>query len=268
VRRHLPNRRPHRHPPALSPSAFTLIELLVVIAIIAIIASLLLPALSRAKSTARLAQCKNNVRQLSLALSMYVHDNACYPFYAPNHLHATQWWMETLKPYLTIKPTSPGGSAYFRRTVFECPGERITYSSIGLSYGYNCVGNQAKANAGNLGLGGLIDLASLATPSVRFYQQREAAIVNPPDMITLGDAFVSVGLRKVLRDADQRIGINYEGVSHTPGDDTAKQARDRHGSRANLAFADGHIEGGPFHKFWNDSDTIMRRWNADNKPHR
>lgn len=89
-------------------SRFTLIELLIVISIIAILASLLLPALNKARTKARAIQCISNLKQVGTALALYARDYTYFPAANPTvtYGHNLQFWQIRIAPYLNMDPST------------------------------------------------------------------------------------------------------------------------------------------------------------------
>jgi prepilin-type N-terminal cleavage/methylation domain-containing protein len=192
-------------------TGFTLVELLVVIAVIAILAGLLLPALSSAKYHGKNTVCKSNLRQIITAINGYVTDEQFFPAFSATNGHPYgDWWVAIDLPLTYYDQQwldDPPHSATGLGGVFRCPlnpGTIVTmHFEMGSartpgsteevllpgwnSYGYNAWGTGLCWD--RLGVGGYS--GPLPAPLLPVAGRTpEAAVRSPSDLIVAGDRFL------------------------------------------------------------------------------
>lgn len=135
---------------AKTKHAFTLIELLVVISIIAVLIAMLLPALKNARAAARSVQCKQQLKQMGLALTLYADDYEGYfPAFRASHAKGKVYWPIFLSDHYMRMQL--GNKRYDE--IFLCPSDPVGYDPIAFHQGSTETGSYGAGNTYMPGLG-------------------------------------------------------------------------------------------------------------------
>ncbi len=250
---------------SLRPAGFTLIELLVVIAIIAILAGLLLPALSSAKAKAAMTKCRNNERQLGMALRMYVDEAGAFPFFvypSKDLAKGVAFWFDTLSPYVAKAKWGQGvfNCPSYKLTIFEgsgsVSGTLLSFTSGLGPYAYNDFG-VSPSLTGRGGLSG--------TPTTRSDPVKESSIKAPSNMYAIGDTPNIVAWSARQRGGDY--SYFFARLQATGGPDPAAgKTNFQHGAKDNMLFVDGHVATVRVVDVFGKDTESMRHWNQDDVP--
>ena len=253
--------------------AFTLIELLVVIAIIAILAGMLLPALSKAKTKAEGILCMSNTRQLVLAWNMYNLDNRDQILFASDNSGAANnatliqpytWVIGTLTdsgadPQNTDYTLTIGKSPMFKYcgknpAIFKCPGD---HSRLLTPTGYK---PRVRSMSMNYYLGGFGGVLNPDDDAYQCYRK-----VNDFQAQGPSKTFVFVDVREDSIDTGN-FAVCMKGYPNPPDKGTAFAFYDLpanyHGRAGDFSYADGHSE---IHRWLDPRTTPPLQRNAQVK---
>lgn len=226
-----------------STRGFTLIELLVVIAIIAILASLLLPTLSKARSKADTAACMNNLKQMQICFGLYVVDNAdilppnnyVYDIFSGAPINqGASWCMGNTRRDDTTTNIENGVLFQYNSStaIYHCPSDK---STIETAAGVKLPQLRTRSYNMSQSINGYPEydpgLASV-NPSYKKLTQ----IKNPPTTSLM--VFIDVHEDEIV---DSLFGIPTPAGSWTQNVWWDLPAN-RHNQGCNLSFADGHVE--------------------------
>jgi prepilin-type N-terminal cleavage/methylation domain-containing protein len=251
-------------PTGLKPNAFTLIELLVVIAIIAILAAMLLPALSKAKAQALSTACKNHLHEMGLALNMYVADSKLYPYLRGFGSGGTLNWPDALTPYYKLNWTNRSYHCpAYHGQIFAplaSPGANGSGVPFG-SYSYNAYGvGQCPPGGQWLGLG-FDQGGDPNMPPVR-----ENQVLMPSDMFAIMDC------REGVPPPGQSGFFGSYSTECFPLGPLGGAASEKfhqppqHGARFNVLSCDSHVVSIRLTDLFNPTNTASS-WNHDHQAH-